>query len=648
MDYLESIKQWSANIPVRSLRNAPGGPGPGAEPGVDWVCAGEVHVFNCRDGVIVYEEVPAEYYDRFPEPIFPPVATPPTKPRTRVSKRRVTGLKLGRKFSITKHKELFVLGTPVTSNQSPKSGFPDSGGNCNPLENENSKPESTGLLADSMTESSNKGSGNAAKSATEQATPGKMKQSTKSTTKDSANKTASSKSAEKHVTKTGTEPVNNIAGAAVDKSADKPVHPKKANAMDSEKPAAKIAGQNQKNAQPSAATQENMSSQEVIVAAIKSGMNLNAKNKSSKKDWERIWQIIAANPRMIDDAQNIAYFKSMIAQIKRREDSATGPVCANPECQQPGHTIAVCPGPVHKCHGDMLGCFFCNTYDHDADDCAMMETVTVPALITHLITNRAGLPPWSTRVDWVALASTNYDLVDMTSLPLTRDFVKQWYIPQQVWKHHATWIGGRSPFSDPLLVGADRAKLKKLAHPGPAKKSRDCGTPRCLNRCCRPYPLMEAAMDGCYGDCETGILRAVHKNPELRKYIPNCASAHHPGGGGGGGAAGASGCSSHGHAHNGAAAADPMMGLRAPKQQPKSVNKVRMGRRAMKKAMMEEEKKKKEVVEGEGNVKKGEENGVEEAAETDSEDELPVSERPPILADRVDKTFNDLRAMVQS
>lgn len=50
----------------------------------------------------------------------------------------------------------------------------------------------------------------------------------------------------------------------------------------------------------------------------------------------------------------------------------------------------------------------------------MMQGVIAVSLVNYLIASRAGLPPWKTRIDWVALAIDNWDIVNFTSLPLTR------------------------------------------------------------------------------------------------------------------------------------------------------------------------------------------------------------------------------------
>lgn len=68
---------------------------------------------------------------------------------------------------------------------------------------------------------------------------------------------------------------------------------------------------------------------------------------------------------MADGSAGVEFFRTF---VRKAINDAKGPVCANPGCNKPGHTIAVCPGPVCDVYGDMLGCFFCNLFDHEADD----------------------------------------------------------------------------------------------------------------------------------------------------------------------------------------------------------------------------------------------------------------------------------------
>lgn len=73
---------------------------------------------------------------------------------------------------------------------------------------------------------------------------------------------------------------------------------------------------------------------------------------------------------MVGDKANHEHFKTMLARAVAltAPDATRGPVCANPNCGKFGHTLAVCPVPTNRHQGDMTGCFFCNTVDHDADD----------------------------------------------------------------------------------------------------------------------------------------------------------------------------------------------------------------------------------------------------------------------------------------
>ncbi|KAK4226574.1 hypothetical protein QBC38DRAFT_545843 [Podospora fimiseda] len=143
----------------------------------------------------------------------------------------------------------------------------------------------------------------------------------------------------------------------------------------------------------------------------------------------------------------------------------SSPVCANPKCNQSGHTITVCPGPCNSKDGTaMYGCFFCNTVQHSVDDCPKIATASIKTLITHLITNRQGLPPWQTRINWVSLALANYDLVDFSSLPFTKMFVRLWYNRHIPYKPNPPWFpAGPCPFQDPLLVGANHRRLHSFA-----------------------------------------------------------------------------------------------------------------------------------------------------------------------------------------
>ncbi|KXX74586.1 Reticulocyte-binding protein 2 a [Madurella mycetomatis] len=404
-----------------------------------------------------------------------------------------------------------------------------------------------------------------------------------------ANETLATKLSDQPVSKTADEPTgrpaDRPAGEHAVKSAKKLVPDANIKAMPCAKPAS-AAKNDDKKAASVAKTKKKAT--EIVGKSAKG-------NVYCQHDWRQLFLVMAYYPNMLEDMMKIPAFKKMVAKSggkiprdhemrikmddpdvlhdvmdlpsfrKFAEESRLsssydnplkGPVCANPLCGKPGHTIAICPGPVHAEFGWMLGCFFCNQYDHYADDCPMMATVTVPALITHLITNRAGLPPFCTQIDWVALAVDNWDLVDMASLPLTREFVKTRYVPSKMWNND--WVGDRSPLSDPLLVGIDIRTLRKLA-----KGSGD-GDGR--------SPLMEAAYMSSAYLCSSHQ-SAVQRNPALKRYV---ATLPH-----------------------GPKTAEEMKdaveseldrtlrefeGLKKKKPQPKAVDKVRMGRRAMKKA----------------------------------------------------------------
>ncbi|KAL1837154.1 hypothetical protein VTJ49DRAFT_4200 [Mycothermus thermophilus] len=290
--------------------------------------------------------------------------------------------------------------------------------------------------------------------------------------------------------------------------------------------------------------------------------------------WNLIWDILRTDPLMRQDEVHWPNYQKMLnhAIESTRPPGKEGPICGNPDCRAYGHTLAVCPKPTNMEHADMAGCFFCNVVDHDADDCPMMDWADPPTLITYLIHNRAGLPPWCTRIDWVKLAIDNWDMVDFTKLPLTRACVKKHFIPHKGWEHyytagiidpsansttpaHATDpsipfaappstsgtgsaicpIAGRPHFfTDPLFAaGADVFLLRKLA--GVTKTpAADAIAPECIqpilrrNRDTGP-PLMEASRELCYCQATNSTTpeqlaqseHAVFRNPLLRKYIPD-------------------------------------------------------------------------------------------------------------------------------
>lgn len=91
---------------------------------------------------------------------------------------------------------------------------------------------------------------------------------------------------------------------------------------------------------------------------------------STAANWAKIWQIIENSPKMVDDPVNIDRFRKYFSKNDFKMSApgtVTGPICANPECGEYGHTLAVCPRPVCPEMGDMVGCFFCNTCAHEVD-----------------------------------------------------------------------------------------------------------------------------------------------------------------------------------------------------------------------------------------------------------------------------------------
>ncbi|KAK3987225.1 hypothetical protein QBC44DRAFT_128616 [Cladorrhinum sp. PSN332] len=186
------------------------------------------------------------------------------------------------------------------------------------------------------------------------------------------------------------------------------------------------------------------------------------------------------------------------------------PVCANPKCGRPDHAIAVCPGPCNSEDGAAIdGCFFCNTVQHSVDNCQTMESADVETIITYLLTNRQGVPPWSTRIDWISLAVDNHELVDFTSLPLTKRFVRDWYNPHKIYQN-PSWHVGPSPLQDPDLVGADRHRLEKLAKGEYIRNGIRRDALR-EYRSCHSGPEDSASWNS----------HSVLKNAPLVKYIPN-------------------------------------------------------------------------------------------------------------------------------
>ncbi|KAL2129763.1 hypothetical protein VTI74DRAFT_7315 [Chaetomium olivicolor] len=254
---------------------------------------------------------------------------------------------------------------------------------------------------------------------------------------------------------------------------------------------------------------------------------------SAQDQWAQDWSTTGSeDDEMAKNTASYAHLKGMLHRANTLSNpesiaAVKGPICANPNCRKFGHTLAVCPVPVCFEYGDMSGCFFCNVVEHDADDCAMMKWVTPAALVTHLITNRDGLPPWNTRIDWIRLALDNYtlfsfpqtsqkqikmtlidsfpvDQVNFKSLPLTRAYVKKSYIPEKQWNN----FNLISPYTDPLFTNANRKLLKQLVKkPAPGEKKKF-----------PEQPLMENSQDLCY--CRNMGEHAIFKNRDIARYIP--------------------------------------------------------------------------------------------------------------------------------
>ncbi|AEO66405.1 uncharacterized protein THITE_2143968 [Thermothielavioides terrestris NRRL 8126] len=322
--------------------------------------------------------------------------------------------------------------------------------------------------------------------------------------------------------------------------------------------------------------------------------------------------------------------KAMLLETLQPEKEF-GPICANPNCGEFGHTLAVCPRPTNMADGDMCGCFFCNVVDHDADECPMMEWVTPSTLVTHLITNRAGMPPWNTRIDWVRLAIDNWDLVCFALLPLTRAYVKREYIPKKRWEE----VNGLSGITDPLFANADRRLLKQLANPDRTKT--------------RARPLMEATQTMCYCADQCGGY-AVFQNKSLAKYIPNMrvdVKTHQQ---------------LLAERAREVAECERLLEKKMPKKADKSRKK---GRRALKKeaaaaAAAAEEAEKAEASSSKGKEpaaagpSKAEDNTTVPASTTvtldddDDEPDVPLSDRLMDLGDQISDLLDNLRNIVRS
>ena len=242
----------------------------------------------------------------------------------------------------------------------------------------------------------------------------------------------------------------------------------------------------------------------------------------------------------------------------------------------------------------------------------MMEWVSPATLVTHLITNRAGMPPWDTRIDWVTLAIGEWDLVCFTQLPLTREFVKKEYIPGKRW----TEVKGVSPITDPIFKDANLRSLKALAKP----KSDD---PK------RRVPLMEASRSLCYCEhgCYDGLEHTVFKNKIIRKYIAEVQLENKG---------------------NGPTVGDRERALAATQAQlakkvPKKVTKERKGRRAMKKEAMAAAATEEKVA-GPSEQK----NDPAEEEPSEDEDSAPLSQKLMELADTVGDVLDNLQKTIKS
>lgn len=130
----------------------------------------------------------------------------------------------------------------------------------------------------------------------------------------------------------------------------------------------------------------------------------------------------------------------------------------------------------------------------------MMKWASPATLVTYLITNRAGLPPWNTRINWVTLAIDQWDLVCFTKLPLTRAFVKEVYIPRRLWAE----VNGVSSITDPLFKNASPELLDAF--------SKRTGHDQ----------LMESSLTQCYrrSGCVDGLSHTIFTNDLVSKYIP--------------------------------------------------------------------------------------------------------------------------------
>lgn len=259
----------------------------------------------------------------------------------------------------------------------------------------------------------------------------------------------------------------------------------------------------------------------------------------------------------------------------------------------------------------------------------MMETVTPEALITHLITNRAGLPPFRTVIDWVALALDNWDLISLHMLPLTRAYVLSDYVPKEPWT--LPCLGrGVSHFTDPLFQDLTLKKFRALAKPKGKDKATTNGSIT-TSETNTSRKLMEAMPDHArHCVCGKAHDRPVYKNKWIQKYVVHCE------------------CDMEEAA---AARERALEASRAElaKKQPKKVDKEekqkqKMGRRAMKKAAAAAEAEAKAKAAAPADEQKKEDSPDEDS----SEDEVPLSERMMQLTEQMDEFFDKLRGIVRS
>jgi hypothetical protein len=263
----------------------------------------------------------------------------------------------------------------------------------------------------------------------------------------------------------------------------------------------------------------------------------------------------------------------------------------------------------------------------------MMAWVSPAQLVTYLISNRAGLPPWRTRIDWVALANANWDLVSFTMLPLTRAFVKKAYIPSKLWLE----IEGVSPLTDPLFRKADRKLLRTLG-----KKPTDGPRPRHAT-------LMEATDEVCYCREQCHSSEAEHKvfkNEYIQDFIPDMQADEE----------------TIRKVQAERASAVAASERQITKQVPKKVTKERKGRRAMKKdalaasAAVEGENAQPETVArpstaNKSAAPKNKNQADKKKPDSDVEEDRPLSERMLDCLDMAEEmcdVFEQLQKIVNS